>query len=208
LYNKVVLTSTSLNSIVLKKYEPKAILVLDPNIFDTLKVTETEKNTISFNGHLESEWIKSYNVIASYKHEFPVDSTITITAHWDSSNGVGAGDNASGTAALIELAKFFSKKLSELKYNLIFIATGAEEPGLVGSMSYVLNHSEDLDKCLFNMNIDDISSLKPYIETSNLGLIRTRSDTSQTLTVISYNKSKGNLITSFIEVWGNNHENI
>jgi hypothetical protein len=142
LFNKVIFTSASINSIILKKYKPKAILVIDQGVFDTLRINETERHTLTFIGHFESKWIKSYNVIATYNHDFPVDSIIAITGHWDSKNGVGAGDNASGVATLIELSKFFSTRLLDLKYNLTFIATGAEESGLIGSISYVLNHTE------------------------------------------------------------------
>jgi hypothetical protein len=208
LFNKVVFTSASINSVVLNKYKPKAIIVIDPSVFDTLTINTSEKMMVTFVGHPESEWIKSYNVIATYKHNFPVDSTIVITAHWDSNNGVGAGDNASGTAALIELSKFFSKRLTDLKYNLTFIATGSEEPGLIGSISYVLNHTVELDKCFFNLNIDDIVYKKPYIETTNLGLIRNRADTSQTLTIISDRFLKGHLFTSFMEIWGNHYTDL
>ncbi len=207
LCNKVVFTSTSIKSIILKKYKPKAILVIDPNVLDTLRINEREKLTLTFPGHLESEWIKSYNVIATYKHDLPVDSIIAITAHWDSKNGVGAGDNASGTGALIELSKFFSTRLADLKYNLTFIATGAEESGLIGSVSYVLNHTGLLDKCLLNLNIDDISYVKPYIETSNIGQNRSKADTSQILTLISHRGSQGNLFTSLLEICGNHQEN-
>ena len=208
IFDKVVITSTSINSIRLNMYKPKAVVVIDQNIFDTIRINETEKYSLAFLGHIESKWIDSYNVIATYNYNAPIDSTIVITAHWDSKNGVGAGDNASGTAALIELSKFFGLRLPDLKYNLIFIATGAEEPGLIGSISYILNHMDQLDKCLFNLNIDDISYKRPYIETCSKGLNRTRSDTLQTLTIISNNRSGGNLFTSFLEISGNHQDNI
>jgi hypothetical protein len=208
LLNKVVFTSSSINSLILNKYKPKAIIVIDSKVLDTLRINETVKYSIAFIGHLESDWIQSYNIIATYNHNFVNDSTIILTAHWDTDNGVGAGDNASGTAALIELSKFFSTRLRDLKYNITFIATGAEEPGLIGSISYVLNHTKELDHCLFNLNIDDISYEKSYIETSNIRGNSTKSDTSQTLTIVSDKVQRGNLFTSFMELWGNHSENL
>ena len=207
LSNKIVFTSSSVNSILLTRYKPKAIFVLEQRVFDTLKINIAEKYKVTLLGHSESEWIKSYNIIATYKYDFPIDSTIVLTAHWDSKNGVGAGDNASGTAALIELSKFFSTRLKNLKYSLTFIATGAEETGLTGAISYVLNNDVKLDKCLLNLNIDDISYKEPYIQTSNVNYKRNRVDTTQTFTIISEKLSKGYLFTSFWEIWGNNVEN-
>ena len=71
-------------------------------------------------------------IVATYNKKTPVDSTIIITAHWDSQNRVGAHDNAFGTAGLIELSNFFSKRLNDLKYNLVFVPRGLEEFGMLG----------------------------------------------------------------------------
>lgn len=49
----------------------------------------------------------------------------------------GANDNASGVAALMALARFFSK--TETRHNILFIAFGGEEKGLLGS-EYFVSH--------------------------------------------------------------------
>ena len=167
--NRIVFTSTPNDIIAFKEYEPKAIIVIDTNHIKSVDFKETEKIKIDFEGNFTSDWKQSFNVIATFRHKFPNDSTIIITAHWDSSNGVGAGDNASGTATLLELTKFLKTKLSDLKYNLVFIATGAEEDGLYGSISYIFNNTNKVDKCILNLNIDDVSDSLPYIETTNYG---------------------------------------
>jgi hypothetical protein len=207
LSDRVIITSLSNNTITLSKFKPKAILAVDQNVFDTLKISRSEKYKFTFKGNLESDWIKSYNVVATYNHDFPTDSTIVITAHWDSKNGIGAGDNASGTAALIELSKLFSSRLSKLKYPLTFIATGAEELGFIGATSYVLNHSEKIDNCLFNLNIDNISYPIPSIETSNIGQNKTTKDTLQSLLLYKHNESQGFLLNSPEEIYGNHQTN-
>ena len=207
LSDRVIITSLSNNTITLSKFKPKAILAVDQVVFDTLKISRSEKYKFTFKGNLESDWIKSYNVVATYNHDFPTDSTIVITAHWDSKNGIGAGDNASGTAALIELSKLFSSRLSELKYPLTFIATGAEELGFIGATSYVLNHSEKIDNCLFNLNIDNIPYPIPSIETSNIGQNKTTKDTLQSLLLYKHNESQGFLLNSPEEIYGNHQTN-
>ncbi|MBI9052932.1 MAG: M28 family peptidase [Bacteroidales bacterium] len=89
------------------------------------------------------------------------DKSILISAHYDhlEANGdiyyPGADDNASGTAALLELAEVFSK-IKNLKYNIIFLATSAEELGLLGSEYHVNSENFDASKILINLNIDMI----------------------------------------------------
>jgi Zn-dependent M28 family amino/carboxypeptidase len=48
----------------------------------------------------------------------------------------GANDNATGVAALLELAKYYAARKTN-KYALVFIAFSGEEAGLVGSATYV-----------------------------------------------------------------------
>jgi hypothetical protein len=206
LQDKVVLTSSSINSVVLTNNKPKSVMVIDPYVFDTLAIDVNKKYTFKFIGTINSDWIESYNIIATYNHTYPVDSTIIVSAHWDSDPGVGAGDNASGTAALIELSRFFSKKLSNLKYNLIFLCSGSHEHDMIGITSYILNHYGSLDNCIINLNIDDISYLKPYIETSYFRSEMSYTDTLQLLSIVSLKNSQGNLFTSFREIYGNRPE--
>jgi hypothetical protein len=51
----------------------------------------------------------------------------------------GADDNASGVAALLEMARYFAPRASDLKRHLLFIALGAEEWGLLGSKHFKAN---------------------------------------------------------------------
>jgi Zn-dependent M28 family amino/carboxypeptidase len=67
----------------------------------------------------------------------------------------GADDNASGTAALLELAEEFSH-VKELKYNLIFLATTGEEEGLLGSYYHANKEDFNPNNILINLNIDMI----------------------------------------------------
>jgi hypothetical protein len=56
----------------------------------------------------------------------------------------GAINNASGLGVFLELAENFTKKpLSN--YNLTFVATGAEEFGLMGAISYFKAHESEFD---------------------------------------------------------------
>lgn len=71
------------------------------------------------------------------------DEYIVIGAHYDhlgvKNNQIynGADDNASGTAALIEIGKALAKRKSSLKRSVILVAFDAEEIGLVGSTHFI-----------------------------------------------------------------------
>jgi aminopeptidase YwaD len=70
----------------------------------------------------------------------------------------GADDNASGTAALIELSK--QLKNSKLKNNnYLFIAFSGEELGLFGSKYYTEHPAVDLTKTNYMINMDMVGRL-------------------------------------------------
>lgn len=104
---------------------------------------------------------RTQNVIGFLKGSSKTDSTIVITAHYDHLGRMGkktlfpgANDNASGVALLLNLAKHYSNKVNQPKYNMLFIAFGAEEIGLLGSEFYTENPLLPLSKIKFMLNFD------------------------------------------------------
>lgn len=76
-----------------------------------------------------------HNVIGTLKGKS--DETIVLGGHYDSvSAGPGAGDNGSGTATVLELARVIASK-PQPQHTLVFMAFDAEELGLLGSRAYV-----------------------------------------------------------------------
>ncbi|WP_186757098.1 M28 family peptidase [Echinicola salinicaeni] len=89
------------------------------------------------------------------------EKIIVITAHYDHL-GVkdgkiynGTDDNASGTAALLAFAEFFSK--NPPKHSMLFAALDAEERGLQGAKALVKDFPFSMDQVLLNINMDMIS---------------------------------------------------
>jgi Zn-dependent M28 family amino/carboxypeptidase len=68
----------------------------------------------------------------------------------------GANDNASGTAMLFTMAKYFKENPSD--YNVMFIAFAGEEAGLLGSKYFVENPILKLKKIKFLVNLDIMGS--------------------------------------------------
>ncbi|MCX6150863.1 MAG: M28 family peptidase [Ignavibacteriales bacterium] len=66
----------------------------------------------------------------------------------------GADDNASGTAALMAIAKSFGSLQQKPKRSLLFIAFLGEELGLLGSQAYVNNPLFPLNKTVAMLNFD------------------------------------------------------
>lgn len=93
--------------------------------------------------------------------EGKTEEVIVISAHYDHigiiNNEVynGADDNASGVAALLKFATYFSQ--NKPQHTLIFAAFDAEEMGLRGSKAFVEQSPVSLEKIKLNINMDMIS---------------------------------------------------
>ncbi len=72
----------------------------------------------------------------------------------------GADDNASGTIALIELARRFVAREKKPSRRLVFIAFTGEELGLLGSAHYVKEPVFPLDTTVAMLNMDMVGRLK------------------------------------------------
>jgi hypothetical protein len=75
----------------------------------------------------------------------------------------GADDNASGTSALLEAARYFSTRRSSLKRTLVFAAFSGEELGLLGSSYYVRNPLWPLEKTTAMLNMDMVGRMKDSV---------------------------------------------
>lgn len=124
-----------------------------------LKASVTLKNSIRQS--------KSNNVIALLPGSDRADECIIYMAHWDHF-GIdpaleedqiynGALDNATGTAALIELAEAFKMLESPPSRSIIFLATTAEEQGLLGSQYYATHPVYPPAKTVAAINMDALN---------------------------------------------------
>jgi Zn-dependent M28 family amino/carboxypeptidase len=112
---------------------------------------------------------KSHNVIGKLEGSDPKLSGeyVIYTAHWDHLGRHpelqgdqifnGAIDNASGVASVIEIAGAFSKINPPPKRSLLFMATTAEEAGLLGAKYYAEHPLYPLQKTLADINLDSMN---------------------------------------------------
>ncbi len=66
----------------------------------------------------------------------------------------GADDNASGTAAILEMAKAAAASRSDFRRSMIFITFAGEELGLLGSSYYASHPSVPLEQTVAMINLD------------------------------------------------------
>jgi Zn-dependent M28 family amino/carboxypeptidase len=123
------------------------------------------KASVSFKNKVE--YVKSNNVIAVCPGTDKSDEYVIYTAHWDHL-GVGAPvngdsirngalDNATGTAALLEIGEAFTKLPVKQSRSIVFIAVTCEEQGLLGSEYYTENPLFPLDKTVGVINMDGLN---------------------------------------------------
>ncbi len=124
---------------------------------DSFFVTKIYRNTEY------KQW--QYNVIAQITgSEYP-DSLCILGGHFDNiilsgdpfTVVPGANDNASGVAAALEVARVMKKYNFSPKRSIMFIAFGAEEIGLFGSLDYAANPDGFSQKISFMLNNDMIA---------------------------------------------------
>jgi hypothetical protein len=99
-----------------------------------------------------SDW----NVIADSRGGDP-NNILVVDAHLDAIYGAGMLDNASGSAAILDIAQ--QLKNTNTRNKLRFIWFGGEELGLLGSDYYVnINPPEDLAKIKFDLDADVLAT--------------------------------------------------
>ena len=130
------------------------------------------KQTVSFDIKKDMRDVDSRNVVGKIAGSDPKlkDEVLVISAHWDHLGwdpalpGTkhdqvyhGALDNASGISGLVALAKAFKALPNPPKRTVLFVATTAEEKGLLGAQYYAAHPLYPLKKTVADINIDGLN---------------------------------------------------
>ena len=127
------------------------------------KVIELPK--VKFSLNTDTTHLNTQNVVAFIEGGELKDEVVILTAHMDHlgvENGEvfnGADDNATGTAALLEIGQAFQLAKDNghtLKRSLLIMPVSGEEKGLLGSQYYSENPIFPLKKTVADLNIDMI----------------------------------------------------
>jgi Zn-dependent M28 family amino/carboxypeptidase len=133
--------------------------------------------------------VQSRNVIAKLEGADEADEHIVYTAHWDHLGRDanlqgdqiynGAADNASGIAAMLEIAEAYTQLRTKPSRSILFLAVTAEEKGLLGAKYYAENPLYPLNKTLANINVDGVNQ---WGRTSDLVIVGYGNSTLDDLT--------------------------
>ena len=127
--------------------------------------------SFSANFKVDSKVITSHNIVGRIEGSKHPDQTVIYSAHWDHL-GVGqpdakgdriyngAVDNATGTAALIELGRAFAKA-PRPERSVVFLNVTAEEKGLLGSEYYAAKPLYPLATTVGVINMDALDPHGP-----------------------------------------------
>lgn len=146
----------------------------------------------------ERSGIRDQNVVAHLSRAARPDAPVVLVgAHYDAQGEQGADvfpgadDNASGVAALLEIARISAMR--ETGPAMVFVAFGAEERGLLGARAYVDAPSVPLSRVSLMVNLDmvgrpllDGSAMRFFIPRANetIGYVIGQFDASKTTDVL------------------------
>lgn len=135
-------------------------------VFDVLASSWNDAEQVIVN--VENEYHPYYETSNIYGYvpgtAYP-DSFFLIVAHYDHLGRMGsevcycgAHDNASGTATVMDLARYFSQPENRPPHSVMFVLFSGEEVGLKGSQHFVNHPPINLDQIRFVLNLDLLGS--------------------------------------------------
>ena len=134
---------------------------------DVQRETKTVHNV---EGYLPGE-TGEYVIVGAHYDHLGLGGAHSLAPSMTGSIHPGADDNASGTAGVIELARWFAKQPKQ-KRGILFLTFAGEEEGLLGSSYYVGHPDLSLDNAVAMINMDMIGRVrdgKIYIGGSDTG---------------------------------------
>lgn len=124
--------------------------------------------------------VVSRNVAAILRGSEAPDEIFIYMAHWDHLGTDpklegdqiynGALDNASGTAALMEIAEAYAQLPQPPRRSVLFLAVTAEEQGLLGSLYYAAHPLFPLENTVGGLNMDGMNTVGATRDITVVGL--------------------------------------
>ena len=166
----------------------KEVLAASGKNFDSLKAAAARKDfkpvaldaKATFHIKIDSREIQSHNIIAKLEGGDKKNEYVVYTAHWDHLGKDstlkgdqiynGAIDNASGSAALLEIARAFSKLSTPPRRSILFLSVTAEEKNLLGAKFYATHPLYPLNKTVADINMDGINQWGKTSDFTVIGL--------------------------------------
>ena len=174
--------------------------------FDKLKAAAARKDftpvtldaKATFHVKIAARHVQSHNVVAKIEGTDKKDEYVIYTAHWDHLGKDttlkgdqiynGALDNASGSSALLEIAKAYTKLPVRPRRSILFLSVTAEEKGLLGAKYYATHPLYPLAKTVADINMDGVNQWGRTNDLTVIGLGNSTLDDVLTSVLASENR--------------------
>lgn len=139
-------------------YHQHVTFKMPANPHDTL-AGGPKRNLTNIVGYLDNGADYTIVIGAHYDHLGLGRDHNSLDANPEGKAHYGADDNASGTAGMLEMARYYATNKEKEKYNFLFIAFSGEELGLIGSKKFTAKPTITLASVDFMINFDMIGRL-------------------------------------------------
>lgn len=129
------------------------------NPHDTSTVHVAARHGINVVGFLDNGAANTIVIGAHYDHLGLGHDHNSLDANPEGKVHNGVDDNASGTAGVLELARYFCHNNKKERYNFLFMCFSAEELGLLGSKKWCDKPTIPLGSINYMINLDMIGRL-------------------------------------------------
>ena len=127
---------------------------------DVVKIVGQASNVVGILDGGDPQLATECVIIGAHYDHLGLGGPESLAAKPEGQIHYGADDNASGTAALLELARVLAANRAGLKRSIIFIAFAAEEIGLLGSAAYTRQAARPLASTVAMLNMDMVGRLR------------------------------------------------
>ncbi|MCG8306635.1 MAG: M20/M25/M40 family metallo-hydrolase [Cytophagales bacterium] len=131
----------------------------NPNPHDTVKANGIARTGTNAVAYLDNGADKTVVIGAHYDHLGMGGSSGSLDKKKGKVIHNGADDNASGTAGVLELARYLSGNEIREESNYLFLCFSAEEDGLIGSKYFTNHPTIELAQISYMINMDMIGRL-------------------------------------------------
>ena len=127
---------------------------------DVVKIDGKAANVVGILPGSDPQLASEYVVIGAHYDHLGLGGSESLASNPDGQIHHGADDNASGTSAMLELARTISASRLKLKRSVVFIAFSGEEIGLLGSAAYTRDPVVPLKSTVAMLNMDMVGRLR------------------------------------------------
>jgi aminopeptidase YwaD len=127
---------------------------------DVIKINSKTSNVVGLIAGTDPKLASEYVVIGAHYDHLGLGGPESLAQNPYGQIHHGADDNASGTAAVLELARVLASHRDMLKRSVIMASFSGEEEGLLGSAAYTKNPPVPLASTVAMINMDMIGRLR------------------------------------------------